>query len=113
MTAIIWKYTLAPVEKQTLALPKRSTLLRADKKGGEFCLWAFIADRNAEKEDIIIRIIGTGHEIEEPISLVPLGTIIDEPYVWHVFREIPYSDMKGVMNIQLQQERFYIKEQQP
>lgn len=48
-------------------------------------LWAEVPDRYDSQMDVerTFRVIGTGHDVPSPGTY--LGTVFDDPFVWHVY----------------------------
>ena len=77
----IWKYPLGRV----LALPDGARLIKVARQAGELTLWALV-DTEAPLAPHHFEVCGTGHPAPPDSSYV--GTVFDEPFVWHVF-EVP------------------------
>jgi hypothetical protein len=65
MSVTVWKFPLEIVDEQRVMLPKEHEWLRIDMQGDTLCGWA-IVDPKGPKEEVLIRIAGTGHPIEYP-----------------------------------------------
>jgi|694.fasta_scaffold105227_8 hypothetical protein len=89
MDTRIWKYPLAITDIQAIDIPVGSRLLSVGNQNGTLCLWAIVPTQNA-KEDRCIEIIGTGNPVPEAIGLTRrfIGTVIMNPFVWHVFERV-------------------------
>ena len=86
MSVRIFKYKLSITDEQTICLPQGSRILSVDNQDGVLTLWAMVnTDRPVEPR--YIRIVGTGHEIADKAaaSLEFIGTVLMDPFVWHVF----------------------------
>lgn len=80
----IYKYPIGITGFQEVAMPKAARILSVANQNGTLCLWALCDSAQKEYVARQIEIIGTGH----PISLNSrefIGTVIVEPFVWHVF----------------------------
>ena len=92
MSNVIWKYSLGPTSNHTLWMPKGAEVIHADVQHGEFCLWAIIPDREAEKENRYFLIAGTGGPGDcRIIKGNHVTTFLDGAFVWHVF-EVKYEE---------------------
>jgi hypothetical protein len=82
----IWKFTLKITDFQSINLPKESQLLTVQIQKGVPCIWALV-NPNKKKEEIQIRIFGTGHPIEENFNGKYVGTFQVEEglLIFHVF----------------------------
>ncbi len=70
----IFKYDLHIKEKQALALPLNSRIIRVDDVDGLFYLWAMIDTNQEELENRFLEFYKTGQSIETDInSLVYIG----------------------------------------
>ena len=58
-------------------------LLCVDKQYGETYIWVKCDDEKPELEVDIIR-VGTGEDFDDS-KMHYLGTVVEEPYVWHYF----------------------------
>lgn len=89
----IFKYKLQSVVEQIIELPINSKVLcvRYDEEARNIFVWILVD--MAESEMIIpmkFFIAGTGWDIEEILSkydLFYLGSVKEDPYVWHIFSE--------------------------
>lgn len=81
----IFKYPFGLLDTE-IKLPLAAQILKVDKQADDFYIWALIEDTFA-MEWRGIKVIGTGHVIEENLDdLKYLNSIIDGPFfVWHVF----------------------------
>ena len=87
----IWKYEIHTTDCQDIEMPMEAQILTVQVQNGEPCLWALI-DPDQKRGIRQIRIIGTGHIIEKPMSIDNsideyLGTyqLRDGALVFHVF----------------------------
>lgn len=84
----IWKYELEITDEQTVEMPRGAKVLSVANQGGKLCLWAEVDP----SERIVVRhflVIGTGHQITEDFDLRKfVGTVLMEPFVWHVFEAL-------------------------
>ena len=89
MGGTIWKFPLEITDSQVIQMPVGSEFMCAKMQGGTLCLWAYV-NSEAVKEDITIRIVGTGHPFSkaERNDLWYLDTVqaMGGTLVWHVFR---------------------------
>lgn len=90
---IIYKYPLIVADRQTVSLPKDAEILSVQIQCDALRLWA-IVDPDAEDEDRIIEINGTGFEMKdlskEGLSRLHINTVqvYNGAVVWHVFELI-------------------------
>lgn len=88
MTTRIFKYPLAITREQTLQIPQRAKILCVQLQGDiGLSLWAQVDDAEPV-EAREIRVYGTGHEIAAPGTLAYVGTVLQGPYVWHVYETL-------------------------
>lgn len=86
----IYKYPLIITDKQTISLPKGSTILSVANQREQLVLYALIQDSTINTEEYKIRIIGTGHNIICNVQAMTFaGTVLmdDGSLVWHIFYE--------------------------
>lgn len=65
MNRRIFKYPLLAEDLQTVHLPRDAQLLALQVQHEQPCIWALV-DADAPTEPWHIRIIGTGHPVDEP-----------------------------------------------
>lgn len=83
----IYKYKLKTAVNQTLNLPIGAEILCVQMQGENMCLWALV-DPNADIEERIIEIYGTGHPInyDMGISRKYISTVqVNQYLVFHIF----------------------------
>jgi len=85
----IFKYALQIEDEQTVELPLCSTILFTGANNGELCIWVQVLNPNAAKKPHKLFIHGTGREINGMLQKKYLGSVVMEPFVWHVFLEVP------------------------
>ena len=84
----IYKYELGNLGENKVEMPQGAQVLSAkiDPKG-DVCIWA-IVNPELENELRTFFVAGTGWELSDAFSGKPIdfyGTVIQEPYVWHIF----------------------------
>lgn len=79
----VHKFVIGREWVEELDLPKGAKPLSVQIQQGRFCLWALV-DTDAEIERRLVQRRGTGFEIENPDSTY-LGTVQEDPFVWHFF----------------------------
>ncbi len=83
MNEAIWKFPLEVTQSpQILLIPKGAKLLFIAMQEGKICLWMEL-EQSAEKERRKFIVVGTGWEL--PPDRNYCGTVLVDPYVWHVF----------------------------
>lgn len=81
----IWKFPLELTDAQQVAIPSGAQLLTAQIQGQSLQLWALV-DPAQPKHVHTIRIIGTGHPIEEDLGkYVATFQLRDGELIFHVF----------------------------
>lgn len=82
----IWKYKLEGTDIQTIEIPQNAQILTVQEQKGEICMWCLVNTYNGMISKTI-RIIGTGHEIEENFKGVYIDTfqLANGSLVFHVF----------------------------
>jgi hypothetical protein len=79
----IYKYNLS----QPVHMPLGSTIVKVGIQNGQCCIWALV-DTDAPVEERRFVVVGTGSEIDD--NMVYVGTMFEEPFVWHVM-ELKYG----------------------
>ena len=82
----IWKYALESLRPQEITLRKNAEILSAQFQNEKLCLWVLL-DTGEIEETYRIHIIGTGFNINVKLDYY-IGTVQQDPYVWHVFAEV-------------------------
>lgn len=82
----IFKYPLAVSHEQKVVMPSDAKILSVQRQGTALCLWARVTP-NAAKHERIIRIFGTGHDIEADYGGRFIGTVQYDSLVWHIFED--------------------------
>lgn len=82
----IYKYPLMITDEQFISMPTNAKILTVQTQKGIPCIWALV-NTNFPEKLYKIRIIGTGHPIEESFAGEYISTfqMIDEGLVFHVF----------------------------
>jgi hypothetical protein len=80
----IWKYRF---ESGNIMMPKGAKILTVQMQNDTPYMWA-IVDVDAELEERVFEIHGTGHNIRNIDEHEYIGTYIDNPFVWHLFELI-------------------------
>lgn len=83
----IHNFPLVITDRQTISIDWDAKFLSVGIRNGQLCLWAMVNTENGYGRKNI-RIIGTGHAIDNADYLTYIGTVIDGFFVWHVFEEI-------------------------
>lgn len=87
MARVVWKF---PLESETIIdLPRDAQVRLAglDPAGGRCCLWIEL-NPDAPREPRFFALYGTGQEIDGDFpSPMHVGSIIDRPFVWHVYED--------------------------
>jgi len=87
MNDTIYKYPLAQKDRQIIDMPSGAECLSVHLQNGDVCLWALVNKAQASTDRVVIRIVGTGNPFDRN-GLTFIGTVIQGPFVWHVFREV-------------------------
>lgn len=83
----IWKFELRLIGSQMVPIPADAEILSVAVQRGNICVWALVdPDKPAQVREI--EVIGTGHPMEAGVSRKFIGTVVIEPFVWHVFERL-------------------------
>lgn len=85
---IIYKYPLEIQDSQIIQMPSQQIILDAAFQNMKLMLWAMVNPEN-KPEDVVIRIIGTGHEFQNNYGMLHIKTVHDNinGFVWHIFED--------------------------
>ncbi len=95
MAKTIWKYPIQTTDEQSILVPKGAKFLTVQTQREEPCLWA-VVDPTAEKEEVMVRTHGTGHELPADAHLYDyIGTyqLGHGSLIFHVFRVMSDAEM--------------------
>ena len=87
---VIWKFSLQITDRQTVTMPVGANILSVQDQAGGLQLWA-IVNPDAEREQRVIEIIGTGNPMvdieKEDLARFHIATVQVRggALVWHVF----------------------------
>ncbi|WP_299078016.1 hypothetical protein [uncultured Paraglaciecola sp.] len=84
----IYKYTLERTDWQEVAIPDDARVLSVMVQGGEICVWAEVDTEN-ELRNWGFWVVGTGNPIPENCTNNGnhIGSVIDGPFVWHIYTD--------------------------
>lgn len=83
----IYKYEIMDVQgnqSNEIMLPVGARVLSAGTQRGVTCIWAMVSDTEVVKEMRLFVVLGTGHVCGDGVYR-HIGTVMDGPFVWHVF----------------------------
>lgn len=83
----IFKYELKIATTQCIYIPKESKILSVGVQKANIVLWVLVTEA-IENVPRIIEVCGTGRTIPESNKLNFIGTVIINPFVWHIFERI-------------------------
>ena len=86
INSTIYKYTLALEDEQVIQMPAHAEILSVANQNGNLCLWAKVIPSN-KLELYKIYIVGTGNPADHVENNYFIGTVIMNPFVWHIFLE--------------------------
>lgn len=83
----VYKYSLS--HGRSITLPVGAKPLSVIVQGNEIMMYALVDTSEQKKEEKDCLVLGTGWEIYgDPMEKYNfLGTVVNEPYVWHVWIE--------------------------
>ena len=101
---VIWKFELRITEVQEVLMPAGAELLSVADQHGNLCLWAMV-DPSEHHQPRVIEIVGTGNPMQSRtdvelnssntvtesgarIERKFIGTVVMNPFVWHVFERL-------------------------
>ena len=88
-TDAVWKYPLEIAGEQILTVPKHSKFCSLIEQNDKPALYFLVNDGEADTEDIVVFIRGTGHHVEREMYKTSqfIGTISthSNQFVWHIW----------------------------
>jgi len=93
----VFKYKLNLADRQTLQLPRASSILSVMEQHNNIVLYALVDDENAEHNDVEaveLFIVGTGQPFMYADESEFIGSVstYDGDLVWHIFRRVHTMD---------------------
>ena len=87
----IYKYPIKLSTHQTVEMPKGSRILSVADQNGTICIWAQVTREETIMESRTIEIAGTGdvYPTNDSATRCFLGTVVIDPFVYHVFEKLP------------------------
>lgn len=82
----VYKYEIPVTNSPSLLLPPHSEILHFGVQGSSLMIWALVYPQYESRELVQLRLVGTGHPIQEEQELKYIGTTLSGPYVWHLFQ---------------------------
>lgn len=83
--SMVWKFPLEIKDLQHLHVPRGAKVLSCGRDAnGQICIW-FLVSPNRPKHIRAIRIVGTGNPFDAADMHTFAGSIVDGPFVWHIF----------------------------
>lgn len=85
----IHKYQLELAGNTSIKVPIESRILSVGNQRGNICVWVEVdtisprTNKEPTSEDVYFWVVGTGHKVPDGLKYV--GTVIIEPFVWHVY----------------------------
>lgn len=96
MTTRVYKYHIPVTDRVELLLPIGSHILTAQVIKDKLWVYAAVEPDSAryKMETKVIRVYGTGHDMEDNLMLNYIGTVqqYDGDLVWHIFEELERND---------------------
>lgn len=84
----IYKYEIEVTDRQLVQIPICSEILCAQMQNQKLCIWAMV-DTGWVKEDVVIRVFGTGHEVAaENLQYIDTFQLQEQNLVFHVFKQL-------------------------
>lgn len=86
----IWKYHLedgCDDVEQSLVLPRGAQPMSCEVQNGTICVWVMCDDQEKRQERWTFYVVGTGNPLPNNPRIGLLNTVLQPPYVWHVFYE--------------------------
>ncbi len=80
----VYKYVLKDRTTQKVAMPGLEKIVHVGMQNDTICLWAEVQTHFPEKEHTIF-VVGTGHDLPQDGVLLHQGTVMDGPFVWHIY----------------------------
>lgn len=82
----IWKYEIKTTDAQSVEMPLGAKILTVQEQFDNPCIWCLV-DTEAKKAFRELRVIGTGHPIEDDFTGIYVGTyqVCGGSGVFHLF----------------------------
>lgn len=83
---VIFKYQLNITDEQSLFVPQGFRPLSVGNQHGQVTMWAEVKALTPDRY-VKVRIIGTGNMMPNMAGFHFVGTVFQDPFVWHVYAE--------------------------
>ena len=81
----IWKFEIPAMSAIEIAMPEGATILHFDlDPTGTPCIWAKVVP-GRPRRNRLLGLVGTGHRFDDDPSKSYIGSVVQPPYVWHLF----------------------------
>ena len=81
----IYKYATAALGTGAVDMPINAQVLKADLQNQQIFLWAYVDTEEEVHETRYFKLIGTGHDAGSLSPDKHIATMLDGPFVWHLF----------------------------
>lgn len=82
----IWKFPLLYTDIQSVSMPLGAQVLSTGlDPQGQLCLWALVDPGAGSNQYRGVAVIGTGNPAHSAQGMRFVGTVVQAPFVWHVF----------------------------
>ena len=89
VTKTAYKYHIKVQSTNVVTMPKGAQILTCQEQGNKLTLWAIVDPNEAQMQERIISVYGTGHPTERDLQVSDwIATVQIEFLVWHVFEHV-------------------------
>lgn len=89
----VYKYPLPLTDTYTLTIPQPAQIIHTGLDPiGSLCIWAVVDPASTEWIQHTLHVIGEGTPFPDD-PRIHLGSVLQEPFIWHVFRDIIPQDL--------------------
>lgn len=85
VTTAVYKFPIALDERSSVRMPRGAKILSVGMRGPQMFAWTLVEKGRTDTVERRFSIFGTGHTIPDDHIGVFVGTVLDGPYVWHIF----------------------------
>lgn len=89
----VHKFPLPLTDSYTLPIQHPAQIIHTGLDPiGSLCIWAVVDPTSTEWIQHTLHVIGTGNPMSDDPK-IHLGSVLQEPFMWHVFRDITPQDL--------------------
>jgi len=86
----VWKYEIEVEDSPTIMAPGPLSIVHVEAVNGRLAVWVNVQP-GAPEESVHMEVRGTGHPSPDPWTCLHRATVLDGPFVWHVYEQVSHD----------------------